>query len=147
MAGGELLERSLSLWLIFISIFTFTSLAFVKRYAELYQQISLGDLLKNVRGYRVSDAPVVMAFGIASGYAAAVIMGLYINNADIRVLYQTPQWIALTIPVLGFWNSWIWLKAARGEMNEDPVMFAVKDRLSLACGALFAAILAAATLL
>jgi hypothetical protein len=56
-------------------------------------------------------------------------------------MYNSPEIIALTIPVLCFWNSWIWLKASRGEMHEDPVMFAIKDRLSLFCGAIFGAIL------
>lgn len=147
MAGGELLEQSLSIWLICISMFTFISLAFVKRYAELDDQKEKTSKKIKGRGYMVSDAPLVMAFGIASGYAAAVIMGLYINNPSVRDLYQSPEIIALTIPVLCFWNSWIWLKASRGEMDQDPVMFAVKDRLSLICGGLFAVILAAAALL
>lgn len=147
MAGGELLNNSLSLWLICISVFTFISLAFVKRYTELTQQKSDSASRIKGRGYLVSDAPLVMAFGVASGYAAAVIMGLYINNPSVRDLYQSPELIALTIPVLCFWNSWIWLKATRGEMDQDPVMFAVKDRLSLICGALFVAILGAAALL
>lgn len=147
MAGGELLAQSLSLWLICIALFTFISLAFVKRYAELIQHQGTGrDQIKG-RGYFVSDAPIVMALGVASGYASAVIMGLYINSQAVRQMYQSPEIVALTIPVLCFWHSWIWLKSARGEMNEDPVMFAVKDRLSLACGAVFAAILIAAAVI
>lgn len=147
MAGGELLDQSLSLWLICISMFTFISLAFVKRYAELEAQKEKAATRIKGRGYLVSDAPLVLTFGVASGYAAAVILGLYINNPGVRELYQSPELIAFTIPVLCFWNSWIWLKAARGEMDQDPVMFAVKDRLSLMCGLLFAAVLGAAALL
>jgi 4-hydroxybenzoate polyprenyltransferase len=147
MAGGELLAQSLSIWLICISMFTFISLAFVKRYVELDQQKGHGSTQIKGRGYLVSDAPLVMAFGIASGYAAAVIMGLYVNNPSVRDLYQSPEIIALTIPVLCFWNSWVWLKASRGEMDQDPVMFVVKDSLSLACAGIFAVILGTAALL
>ncbi|MEZ7813903.1 MAG: 4-hydroxybenzoate polyprenyltransferase/phosphoserine phosphatase [Paracoccaceae bacterium] len=141
MAGGGLLVQSVSLWLICISLFSFMSLAFVKRYAELLENKSIGKGNLKGRGYHVTDGPIIMILGIASGYAAAVIMGLYINSAVVRQMYNSPEIIALTIPVLCFWNSWIWLKASRGEMHEDPVMFAIKDRLSLFCGAIFGAIL------
>jgi 4-hydroxybenzoate polyprenyltransferase len=146
LAGGVVLDQSVSLWLLSMSMFLFLSLAFVKRFSEIVQQIRDGKQTLMGRGYRVEDGPIIMALGVAAGFAAALIMGLYISSGVVRELYTSPAILALTVPVITLWISWIWIKAARGEMNEDPVLFAFKDRLSLLAGAIFGAVMFAGTI-
>jgi len=40
----------------------------------------------------------------------------------------------------------MWVKAHRGDMHDDPVLYAVRDRVSLACGGLFLGVMWVATL-
>ena len=72
-------------------------------------------------------------------------LALYLNSDAVLPLYQTPQLIWGTIPILLFWTNWIWLRAHRGEMHDDPVIFAIKDKTSLFTGILFATVLALGT--
>jgi hypothetical protein len=37
-------------------------------------------------------------------------------------------------PLMLLWLNRVWLLASRGEMNEDPVVFAVTDRMSILIG-------------
>jgi hypothetical protein len=39
----------------------------------------------------------------------------------------------------------VWMLAHRGQMNEDPLLFAVRDRVSLVVGVLFAVVFWSAT--
>ena len=84
--------------------------------------------------------------GIAAGYASAVVLALYLHGDTVQALYKQPHAILVTLGVLVYWISWMWLQSHRGEMHDDPVIFAVKDRVSLACGAVFTASLVLATL-
>ena len=95
------------------------------------------------RGYHTADAPLIRAMGIVSGYLSALVLALYLNSEAVVKLYRAPGLIWGCVPVMLFWISWIWMRAHRGEMHDDPVVFAVKDRVSLAAGVLFGAILLA----
>ncbi|MFT3779352.1 MAG: UbiA family prenyltransferase [Ottowia sp.] len=147
VAGGAAAGLMPSHWLLAVSGFVFLSLSFLKRHAELRPLIERGDnAAAHGRGYVAQDAPLVQMLGIGAGYAAAVVLALYLHGETVQALYRLPHAILLTVGVLVFWISWLWLKSHRGEMHDDPVIFAVKDRVSLACGAVFAASLALATL-
>ena len=111
--------------------FIFLSLALLKRYAELKVQMQEGKSTAHGRGYMVSDAPLLQTFGASSGYISALVIALYVRSEDVVSLYAKPFGIWLVIPILLFWVSWVWLKAARGEMHDDPIVFAAKDRTSL----------------
>lgn len=146
IAGGSVESMGLSFWLLAFSVFIFLSLAFVKRYAEL-QVLALAGKEKNRRrGYYVSDAPVIQMLGIASGFAAAVVLALYLNSDTIIALYRMPILIWGAIPIFVFWVSWVWMKAHRGEMHDDPLIFAIKDKASLLSGVAFVSILLMGTL-
>ena len=80
--------------------------------------------------------------GITSGYAAVLVLAFYLNSNAVISLYKTPEIIWGTVPVMLFWISWMWMKAHRGEMHDDPLVFAVKDKASLLAGVTFATILA-----
>jgi len=145
VAGAAAVEMSLSFWLLAFSGFLFLSLAFVKRFAELQVQLLHGKHKAAGRGYFTDDAPLVQTLGIVAGYAAVLVLALYLNSADVLRLYLAPEWIWGCVPVMLFWVSWVWLQAHRGQMHDDPLVFAVKDKASLISGAAFALFLALGT--
>lgn len=136
IAGAGAVSVELSFWLLAFSVFVFFSLALVKRYAELKVMMREGKSSIHGRGYLVSDAPLLQTFGVSSGYISALIISLYIRSEDVIFLYTQPLAIWLILPILLFWVSWIWLKARRGEMHDDPIVFAFKDKTSLVTAAL-----------
>ena len=140
VAGAAAVSMSLSFWLLALSVFLFLSLAFVKRYAELEVQIHRGHEKIHGRGYYTSDAPLIQSFGVISGYLSVLILALYINSVDVMKLYHSPQILWGTVPIMLFWISWMWVRAHRGEMHDDPLVFAVKDKASLIAGMAFAAV-------
>lgn len=145
VAGSVAADLPLSFWLLACSAFLFLSLAFVKRYAELLVQQAAGKTRAHGRGYEVSDASMVQSLGVAAGYTAVVVLALYLNSATVLVMYDTPELIWGAVPIMCFWVSRMWLCAARGQMHDDPLVFAFKDRASLVAGALFCAVLTAAS--
>jgi 4-hydroxybenzoate polyprenyltransferase/phosphoserine phosphatase len=145
-AGSAATGTPISHWLAGMSIFLFLSLAVVKRFAELENLRLSGAPLKNGRGYLISDTEQLRAFGTASGYAAVVIFAIYISGRDVTALYRHPSTLWLIVPLILLWISRIWLLASRGELNEDPVVFALTDRLSLLIGVAVGAVAFAAAL-
>ena len=145
IAGAGAAGIPLSFWLLAFAVFLFLSLAFVKRYAELIVQADAGKEKAHGRGYLISDAPLVQSLGITSGYASVVVLALYLNSDAVVKLYQSPAVMWCAVPVMLFWVSWIWMKAHRGQMHDDPLLFALRDRASLLSGLAFALVLAAAS--
>ena len=145
IAGAGAAGIPLSFWLLAFSVFLFLSLAFVKRFAELGVQADAGREKAHGRGYLTSDAPLVQSLGITSGYASVVVLALYLNSDAVVRLYASPVIMWCVVPVMLFWISWIWMKAHRGQMHDDPLLFALRDRASLLSGVVFALVLAAAS--
>ncbi len=150
LAGSAAAGVMVSPWLAAFSIFFFLSLAFVKRFSEL-ESVSLRSedsetLAVKGRNYRVSDLEQLRSFGTASGYASVVIFALYIGNEVAQNLYPHHSRLWLLVPVLLLWLSRLWLKASRGELDEDPVVYAITDRRSLQLGAVVVAIVLSALL-
>jgi 4-hydroxybenzoate polyprenyltransferase len=131
IAGAVAVSVSLSFWLLAFSTFIFLSLALVKRYAELVVQAQEGKNTSQGRGYLVSDTTLLQTLGVSSGYISVLVIALYVRSEEVVALYSQPIAIWLLLPILLFWISWIWLKAARGEMHDDPIVFAVQDKVSL----------------
>ena len=144
IVGGAASEVQLSPWLGGFSIFFFLSLAMVKRYAELDNLRRLGRSPANERGYVLEDLEQLRSFGTASAYASIVIFTLYINNSEITHLYTKAHRLWMLIPVLILWISRIWLLAHRGKLDEDPVVFALTDKLSPVFGLVAALIVRSA---
>jgi 4-hydroxybenzoate polyprenyltransferase len=130
LAGSAATQVPLSPWFEGFSLFFFLSLAIVKRYGELHNLRESGTIPMNGRGYRVGDIEQLRSFGTAAGYASVVVFSLYVNNPEITKLYRHPHWLWLLAPLLIYWISRIWLLAHRGELDEDPVVFALTDRWS-----------------
>ena len=148
IAGAMAVGLSLSFWLLAFSLFLFLSLAFVKRYAELQSHLhSDSDKAKaHGRGYYTDDLFIIQTLGVASGYAAVLVLALYLNSYAVLQLYRTPEWVWGTVPVMLFWVSWVWLQAHRGKMHDDPLIFAVKDKASFISGLIFAGFLVLGTM-
>jgi 4-hydroxybenzoate polyprenyltransferase len=140
LAGGAATGTPISTWLAGFAVFLFFSLALVKRFSEMQNLRERGNVPSNGRGYLVADIEQLRSFGTASGYAAIVVFSLYISGSDVATLYVHPVRMWLIVPLMLLWISRIWLLASRGEMNEDPVIFAVTDRMSLLIGLAVAAI-------
>ena len=134
LAGGAATNTDISTWLAGFSVFLFFSLAMVKRFSELQNLRERGSMPSNGRGYLVSDLEQLRSFGTASAYAAVVVFSLYISGSNVTALYAHPIRMWLIVPLMLLWISRVWLLASRGEMNEDPVIFAVTDRMSLLIG-------------
>jgi 4-hydroxybenzoate polyprenyltransferase/phosphoserine phosphatase len=132
IAGAAATAIRPSFWLLAFSMFMFLCLGIVKRYAELHDARQTGTLKPHGRGYTGHDLNLLMTMGMASGFSAIVVIALYINSPESQALYRHVEPMWLICPLLLYWISRVWLLAARGEMNDDPVVFAVKDRISLA---------------
>jgi 4-hydroxybenzoate polyprenyltransferase len=139
-AGGAATTTPISHWLAGFSIFLFLSLAFVKRFAELENLRASGAQPRNGRGYLVADIEQLRSFGTASAYAAVVVFAIYISGRDVTALYHYPARLWLITPLMILWLSRVWLLASRGQLNEDPVVFALTDGMSLLIGVVVALI-------
>lgn len=130
LAGAAAIQVDLSFWLLAFSMFLFLGLAMVKRYSELRQAIMLGKTLAG-RGYHPDDLPVVMAIGSASSMISVLILALYTQSEIVPNLYSSPRWLWLIPPAMLYWSTRLWMKAHRGEVDDDPVVFAATDWQSL----------------
>jgi 4-hydroxybenzoate polyprenyltransferase/phosphoserine phosphatase len=139
IAGAVAIAVPLTFWLLSFSMFLFLSLAFIKRYSELKAARTGGQssALRG-RGYSPSDLEVVADLGGCAGYTGVLVLALYIQDSHTVSLYATPQFIWLACPLLLYWISRAWLITHRGQMHDDPIVFAMKDRVSWLCMALFA---------
>jgi hypothetical protein len=111
-------------------MFFFLSLALVKRVAELFALAQRGESQAGGRGYRAGDIDQAAMLGSASAFTSVLVLALYINSSAVPGLYRRPQFLWLTCPVLLYWLSRLWILARRGAVVEDPVVFAIKDRVS-----------------
>ena len=128
MAGSAAVTIWPSPWLLAFSMFLFLSLALVKRYAELASIGTPAAETPTVRGYRVGDRELVASLGSASGYVAVLVLAIYITSGAAQLQYSRHELIWLLCPLLLYWISYVWLVAHRGGMDDDPLIFALKDR-------------------
>ncbi len=136
IAGSAATGIAPSFWLLALSIFAFMSLGVVKRYTELYDAAKAGTAGGHGRGYSASDLPLLLNLGTAAGFCSVVVMALYINSPDSQLLYAHKKLLWLICPLMLYWISRVWLLTARGQMPDDPVVFAMRDRISLVTFAL-----------
>lgn len=140
VAGGIATATPLSFWLLAFSMFLFLSLALLKRYTELTAVLGSGGERASGRGYSVGDLPLLQSLGGGAGYLAVLVFALYIHSAASETLYRRPHFLWLLCPLLLYWISRAWMLAHRGNMHDDPVVFAATDQVSLGIAALSAAI-------
>ncbi|CAM3185192.1 hypothetical protein BZK31_17420 [Pseudomonas floridensis] len=138
LAGAAAFSLPLTFWILAFSMFLFLSLALVKRYAELREaRMREVEGKTRGRGYYPSDLDMIASLGASSGNLAVMVLALYIHEGATVALYRHPHVIWLACPLLLFWITRIWMLTHRGLMNDDPVVFAIRDRISQGIGALF----------
>lgn len=138
IAGAAAMSLPPTFWILAFCLFIFLSLAFVKRYTELREARLQGRQQKAAgRGYLPLDYELLASLGASAGYMSVLILALYINEVGRNEMYAHPEWMWATCPLLLFWLSRVWLLAHRGEMHDDPIVFALRDRTSRWVGLLF----------
>jgi 4-hydroxybenzoate polyprenyltransferase len=134
LAGAAATVTFISPWLAAFAIFIFLSLAMVKRFSELQNVRSAGAQLSNGRGYLLNDIEQIRSFGTSSAFASVVVLSVYIGQPDVLSLYHHHTRMWLMPPLLILWLCRVWLLASRGELDEDPVVFALTDPMSILMG-------------
>lgn len=135
-AGSVAVNIPMSQWLLAFSMFMFLSLAFAKRFSELHGMRERKQESAKGRGYIAGDLEQVAQLGSSSGYISAMVMALYVSSDEVTKLYSHPQILWLICPLLLYWVGRIWIIAHRGQLHEDPIIFALKDKPSYIVGAL-----------
>ncbi len=144
IAGSLALGMMPSFWLLSFSLFIFLSLAIIKRYSELLELRENGKDKLSGRGYEANDLELLSSLGGSSGYVSALVLALYLNSIEVVKLYSHPEYLWLICPVILYWISRAWLIAHRGVMHDDPIVWAIRDRLSHIVGIVVAIIVVAA---
>ena len=142
VAGAAAISVVLSSWLLAFSMFIFVSLAYLKRYVEVSaleaKQHASG------RGYFQDDAETMFVLGIANATAATVVLAFYVSSLEVQALYRHPDMLWVLCLMMLYWSNRIWVGARRGKIHGDPIIFAIKDKVSRGLGlAAIAAVVAA----
>ncbi len=130
IAGGVAVRIVPSFWLLAFSMFVFLSIAMVKRYSEIAGLRDTDQMATIGRGYRLGDLPTILSLGAASGYTAVLVLALYINSSVVVGLYEHPIYLWGLPPLVLYWISRLWVGAGRGKIHDDPLVFALRDRMS-----------------
>jgi 4-hydroxybenzoate polyprenyltransferase len=131
IAGAAALMVFPSEWLLTFSMFFFLSLAYMKRYIELRNADDDSSLPE--RNYSRQDLTIVQTFGISNGALSLLTLAQYISSDDVAPIYRAPKVLWLVLPIMMFWIYRAWMWAGRGQIGADPVVFAMRDRISQIC--------------
>jgi 4-hydroxybenzoate polyprenyltransferase len=139
LAGAVAIEVALSSWLLAFCIFFFISLAYLKRYSEL-RKMDGTDAKVLGRGYYGTDVETMFMLGIANSTASVLVLALFITSPEVQREYASEDILWALCIVMIFWTNRIWTSARRGEVDEDPVEHALKDRASQVAGVVSVAV-------
>ena len=131
--GGLATEIQISFWLLAFSIFLFLSLASIKRQSELVNLKNRKKINIIGRGYQTNDLPIISMISISAGFVSVLLAGLYINSPDVLTLYSKPWTLGVASIILLFWIMNIVFASSRGLVNDDPIIYAIKDNTSRIC--------------
>ena len=128
IAGAYLIGFPPSGWLMTFTGAFFLSLAIGKRYVEVKRHVSTAAVAG--RGYvNVDEAPLLIA-GTAIGAMSVLALLIYGLSAPVTV-FQSEAVVLCGAALLMAWVLRFWLLAGRGEVSDDPVEYAIKDRTSV----------------
>jgi 4-hydroxybenzoate polyprenyltransferase len=146
--GTVAIGVAFSLWLLTFTMFFFFSLSLAKRHVEVAAKNQPPGVQIRGRGYFPEDWPLTLSFGVATGAASILILVLYLVDAAYGTnVYKSPAYLGGVPVIIAFWTTRIWLLAHRGQLDDDPVAFAARDRISLMLGGALIVLMAAATFL
>jgi len=143
LAGGLATEVPVSSWLMAFSTFFFFGLAMVKRFTELLRHP--GGTTKRGRAYQPEDIEIIRSLGVGSSLLSVLVLTLYFNSPEVRVLYRRYEALWLLTPLLVYWIARLWVLAQRDDMHDDPIVWAVRDPSTWITGAAVLAVLYAAS--
>ena len=141
LGGAVAVQVVPSFWLLAFSMSMFLSLALIKRCSELGTLASLQRESAEGRDYRVADYTVLQSIGVSSGLGAVLVFALFVNSEHVAEQYSRPYVLWLLCGTILYWISRMWIKTARGEMHDDPLLYAARDKTSLAIAVLSGIIL------
>lgn len=147
IAGGAAINLDLSFWLLAFSLFFFLSLALVKRYVELQEMTGAAGSTELGRGYFTEDFEMIGQAGISSAFGAALVLALYVNSEEVQEMYQAPLLLWPLCPMILYMLLRIWMLARRGHMDDDPVVFILRDWRSQMIAVVGALLLALGTMI
>ena len=131
IGGAVAAQVQVSQWLLIFSIFIFMALALLKRYVELSGRLDRGLSGPSNCNYQTGDLSVVASLAAAAGLNAITIFALYVSSPEVGALYSRPKILWLICPILVYWIGRALMMAHRRQMEDDPIVFALKDRVSL----------------
>jgi 4-hydroxybenzoate polyprenyltransferase len=142
-AGGAAIAIAPSHWLLTFSLFIFLSLALMKRFTEIKFKVAQQNIETGIRGrgYRTTDSEHIASIGSSSGLIAVLVLALYISSKEVFALYSHPEMLWVICPVMLYWVTRAWMLTYRNKMDDDPVVFAVRDAKSYIVAVLIAAII------
>jgi len=143
IAGSVAINVLLSSWLMAFSVFVFVSLAYLKRYTET-SALSIDADKEHGRGYSVEDSETMFSLGISNITASVLVLALYINSDEVTALYKNPEILWFLCLLMLYWGNRIWIGARRGKIHDDPIIFAIKDKVSRIIGIGFILVVIAA---
>jgi 4-hydroxybenzoate polyprenyltransferase len=117
-------------------MFIFLSLALMKRFQELRLVREQNHTEAKGRGYSAADLDLVTVLGLVNGSLAVLVLALYVNSPQVQLIYKHPILLLFVCPLMLFWIARVWLLTHRGQMHDDPVVFAIKDWVSYVIAAL-----------
>lgn len=130
LGGSAATEIAPSFWLLAFSFFIFLSLALLKRHSELFNLARDGKEKTRGRGYTTADKTPIGIMGVNTAFVSVLVFMLYFNSSNVLEQYRNPAWLGGILPLLVFWLGRLWVLAFRGEVNEDPVLYVSKDKVS-----------------
>lgn len=137
--GTALLDNPRPAWLLTFAVFFFFSLATAKRHTEIVRAASSGANSLRSRGYELEDAALTLALGVGAAIASLVVFMIFVlQELTPGFAYSRPELLSGISIMLSIWLGRIWLLSHRGQMNDDPVSFALRDRVSIALGIIVA---------
>ena len=145
LIGAVAIQVVISPWLLAFSMFFFLGLGLIKRFADLLLAADNEQVSVSGRSYTTRDIEFVRSLGMSSSCVAALVLALYLQSTEVSRLYKRPEFLWLVCPLVLYWNMRAWFIANRGEMSDDPILFALRDPASYVVGAITAVLLVCAT--
>jgi 4-hydroxybenzoate polyprenyltransferase len=132
LLGAAAIAVPASSWLLLFTVSLFLGLALLKRYAELADAARLEERPAPGRGYHPADRHLIGRLGVASGCVAVLIIATFVSSTEVAAHYSTPLLLWGLAPLLAYWLTRAWRAAFRGDMHDDPIVYALSDPASYA---------------
>jgi 4-hydroxybenzoate polyprenyltransferase len=131
IAGGVATGIAISSWTLGYTSFLFLSLALMKRYSEIAaRNPELDGIAIPGRGYWQQDLSIIGNIGVSSGLMSALLLALYLHSPEVEILYRRPAFLLPLCIIHVYWISRAWVLTHRRLMHDDPIVFALRDRVT-----------------